>query len=108
MKKLRWIIAAAIVINTSLLSAAGNITFTNEINNSSISVQSSVDDLLTVKGEAVEVQITDMSGNVITTYILDETAKTHHFDISALAIGEYKCVMTNKSNEVQTTTFQKS
>jgi hypothetical protein len=108
MKNLRWVIAAAIVINASILSATGNITFSNEINNSSISVQSTLDDLLTVKGEAVEVKITDMNGNVITTYILDETAKTHHFDISTLASGEYKCVMINKSNEVQTTTFQKS
>ncbi|MFZ9848102.1 MAG: T9SS type A sorting domain-containing protein [Flavobacteriales bacterium] len=108
MKNLRWIIAAAIVINTSLLSAKGNITFGNDIINNTISVQSMVEDLLTIKGEAVEVKITDVNGNVISSYTLDETAKTHHFDISSLAKGEYKCVMISKTKEVQTTTFQKS
>lgn len=108
MKNVRWVIAAAIVINTSLLSATGNIAFSNDITNNNITVQSTVDDLLTFKGEAVEVKITDVNGNVISAYTLDETAKTHHFDISTLAKGEYKCVMISKTKEAQTTTFQKS
>ncbi len=108
MKNVRWVIAAAIVINTSLLSSKGNITFSNDLTNNNITVQSIVDDLLTIKGEAVEVKITDVSGNVISVYTLDETAQTHHFDISALAKGEYKCVMISKTKEAQTTTFQKS
>jgi len=108
MKNVRWIIAAAVVMNTSLLSAKGNITFSSDISNSNISIQSMVDDMLTIKGEAVEVKIVDVNGNVISAYTLDETAKTHHFDISTLAKGEYNCVMISKSNEVQTTKFQKN
>ena len=108
MKNLRWIIAALIVINVSSLSAKGNITFSNELNNSSLTVNSSLADLLTVQGEAVEVQIVDMNGNVVSKYSLDTEAKKHHFDISALAAGEYKCVMINKNRETYTSTFQKS
>lgn len=108
MKNVRWILAVAIVINAGLVSAKGNITVTTDLNNTNISVQSMVDDLLTIKGEAVEVKFTDINGNVVASYILDETAKAHHFDISSFAKGEYKCIMTNKNNEIQTTTFQKS
>lgn len=108
MKNVRWVIAAAIVINTSLLCATGNITFSNDITNNNITVQSTVDDLLTFKGEAVEVKITDVNDNVISAYTLDETAKTHHFDISTLTKGEYKCIMISKTKEAQTTTFKKS
>lgn len=108
MKNIRWIIAVAFVINLSLVSAKGNITVATDLSNSNITVQSIVDDLLTINGDAVEVKITDVNGNVVAAYKLDETAKAHHFDISSLAKGEYKCVMTNKNNEIKTTTFQKS
>jgi len=108
MKNLRWIIAALIIINVSSVSAKGNITFSNELSNNTLTVNSTIDDLLTVQGDAVEVQITDMNGNIISKYTLDAEAKKHHFDISALAAGEYKCVMISKNKETYTSTFQKS
>ncbi len=108
MKNLRWIIAALIVINVSSVFAKGNITCSNELNNNNLTVNSTLNDLLTVQGEAIVVQIVDINGNIISKYVLDTEAKKHHFDISALATGEYKCVMIGKNKETYTSTFQKS
>ncbi len=108
MNNVRLIIAMAFMISAANLSAGTMIVSDNTSNNTKMSVISNMDDYLTIKGDVVEVKITDATGKTLYTYHLDESAMSHHIDVSNLGAGEYKCVMSNKNNEEHSSSFKRS